>query len=465
MNFHKNIRNISIIAHADHGKSTLTDSLVSKAGIIVEAGAGDEQEHCTVLNSAVISLYNELAPGQLALVRARQPLAINEEGGEESGFLINLINSPGHDDFSSEATAALQVTDGCLVVVDAVAGVCMQTEVGLREALTERIKPILFLNKLDKAIDAMGQDLEGLYQHLSRVVDSTNVIVSRFNEHDGPMGCVTVNSDVGTVGFGSGLQSWAFTLHTMASFYAKRIGVPADKLASKLWGDNFYSVKEKKWKTQSDDGEVRSFVQLVLDPICKIFRVVQGGNRTEIQKFLNRIDVNISSEESALPSRQMLKCIMHKWLPADNCLLEMICVHLPSPVVSQKYRMELLYEGPHDDEAAVAIRDCDPEGPLMMYVSKMVPTSDEDRFYALGRVFSGKVATGQEVRIMGAGFVYGKDDELYEKSIQRTVLMMGPCTEAVEDVPCGNICGLVGVDQFLGQTGTITTFAGAHNMR
>lgn len=82
---------------------------------------------------------------------------------------------------------------------------------------------------------------------------------------------------------------------------------------------------------------------------------------------------------------------MRKWLPAGDTMLQMICIHLPSPVAAQKYRMEMLYEGPHDDEAAIAIKNCDPNGPLMMYVSKMVPTSDKGRFYAFGRVFSGKV--------------------------------------------------------------------------
>merc|ERR1711894_336303 len=111
------------------------------------------------------------------------------------------------------------------------------------------------------------------------------------------------------------------------------------------------------------------------------------------------------------------------------------------------------------------IKNCDPDAPLMMYVSKMVPTSDKGRFYAFGRVFSGKVATGQKARIMGPNFVPGQKTDLYEKSIQRTILMMGGRVEAIEDVPAGNICGLVGVDQFLVKTGTLTTFKEAHNMK
>lgn len=70
----------------------------------------------------------------------------------------------------------------------------------------------------------------------------------------------------------------------------------------------------------------------------------------------------------------------------------MICIHLPSPVTAQKYRMEMLYEGPHDDEAAVAMKNCDSNGPLMMYISKMVPTSDKGRFYAFGLLKNGNMA-------------------------------------------------------------------------
>ncbi|KAL5967210.1 Eukaryotic translation elongation factor 2 [Taenia solium] len=471
----KNIRNMSVIAHVDHGKSTLTDSLVSKAGIIAESRAGDarftdtrkdEQDRCITIKSTAISLYNELNADQLDYVRKVQPVDKDESGKDECGFLINLIDSPGHVDFSSEVTAALRVTDGALVVVDAVSGVCVQTETVLRQAIAERIKPILFMNKLDKALSTMGQDPESLYQHLSRVVENVNVIIAQFSEHDGPMGDVTVNPGNGTVGFGSGLQSWAFTLHTMAGFYAKRTGMDADKLLPRLWGDNFFNAAEKKWrKSKTDPKDVRAFVHFILDPITKIFKAVQDEDKAMIQKMLTAINVKLTTEEHDQPAKVLLKTIMHKWLPAGDCLLEMICIHLPSPFVSQRYRMEMLYEGPKDDEAALGIMNCDPNACLMMYISKMVPTSDKGRFYALGRVFSGTIATGQKVRIMGPNYVHGKKDDCCEKSIQRTILMMGRYTEAIDDVPCGNICGLVGVDQFLVKTGTITTFAGAHNMR
>eukprot|EP00972_Heterocapsa_arctica_P026552 3910141-Heterocapsa_arctica.AAC.1 len=159
-----------------------------------------------------------------------------------------------------------------------------------------------------------------------------------------------------------------------------------------------------------------------------------------------------------------MKRTMQIWISAADTLLSMIATKLPSPIVAQKYRVENLYEGPMDDEAANAMRNCDKNGPLMMYVSKMVPTNDKGRFYAFGRVFSGTVATGQKVRIQGPYYKPGGKEDLNIKNIQRTVLMMGRSVEQIADVPCGNTVALVGVDQYILKSGTITTIEDAHNI-
>jgi elongation factor 2 len=151
-----------------------------------------------------------------------------------------------------------------------------------------------------------------------------------------------------------------------------------------------------------------------------------------------------------------MKRIMQAWLPAHEALLEMMIYHLPSPATAQVYRVENLYEGPLDDAYAQAIRTCDPNGPLMLYVSKMIPASDKGRFFAFGRVFAGKVCTGQKVRIMGPNYVPGQKKDLYVKTVQRTVLCMGRRQEAVEDVPCGNTVAMVGLDQFITKNATLT---------
>merc|ERR1712072_1076566 len=205
----------------------------------------------------------------------------------------------------------------------------------------------------------------------------------------------------------------------------------------------------------------------VLDPIYKVFDAIMNFKKEMTDKLLDKLEIKdkMKHEDLQQEGKPLMKVVMRTWLPAGEALFLMICIHLPSPVTAQKYRTDMLYEGPSDDAAAVAMKNCDPDGPLMMYISKMVSTSDKGRFYAFGRVFSGKVSSGLKSRIYGPNYVPGKKDDLFEKTIQRTILMMGRYVEAIEDVPSGNIAGLVGVDQFLVKTGTITTFKDAHNMR
>ncbi|KAL6728942.1 hypothetical protein Aduo_000044 [Ancylostoma duodenale] len=473
----KNIRNMSVIAHVDHGKSTLTDSLVSKAGIIAGAKAGetrftdtrkDEQERCITIKSTAISMFFELDEKDLNFIKGDNQVELTEVDGKKqkfNGFLINLIDSPGHVDFSSEVTAALRVTDGALVVVDCVSGVCVQTETVLRQAIAERIKPILFMNKMDRALLELQLGAEELFQTFQRIVENINVIIATYGDDDGPMGAIMVDPSVGNVGFGSGLHGWAFTLKQFAEMYADKFGVQVDKLMKNLWGDRFFDLKTKKWSSSQTEGSKRGFCQFVLDPIFKVFDAIMNVKKAQVDDLVVKLGIKLANDEKDLEGKPLMKVFMRKWLPAGDTMLQMICIHLPSPVTAQKYRMEMLYEGPHDDEAAVAIKNCDPNGPLMMYVSKMVPTSDKGRFYAFGRVFSGKVATGMKARIQGPNYVPGKKEDLYEKTIQRTILMMGRYIEPIEDIPSGNIAGLVGVDQYLVKGGTITTFKDAHNMR
>lgn len=463
-----NIRNMSVIAHVDHGKSTLTDSLVSKAGIIATQKAGDarftdsradEQERGITIKSTAISMYFELEEEDLAEVKARQGQV------EGNGFLINLIDSPGHVDFSSEVTAALRVTDGALVVVDCVEGVCVQTETVLRQALGERIKPVVIINKVDRALLELQVEKEALYQSFQRVIENVNVIISTYL--DPKLGDVQVYPQKGTVCFGSGLHGWAFTLRQFAKRYAKKFGVDQSKMMERLWGDNYFNPKTKKWTATSEDGVERAFNNFVLEPIFQIFKQIMNpkADMEQVMKMLQKIDVQLKGEEKDLTGKPLLKTVMKKFLPAGDALLEMIAIHLPSPKVAQSYRVENLYEGPLDDESAEGIRNCNPEAPLMLYVSKMVPTTDKGRFYAFGRVFSGTVKTGLKVRIQGPNYEPGKKDDLWVKNIQRTILMMGRYIEPVEDCPAGNIIGLVGIDQFLLKNGTLTTSETAHNMR
>ena len=160
----------------------------------------DEQERGITIKSTGISLFYE---------------SDIEKAGEKLGYLINLIDSPGHVDFSSEVTAALRVTDGALVVVDYVEGVAVQTETVLRQALIEKIRPVLIVNKIDRAILELQVNGEAMYQNFLRVIENVNVIIATYEDSSAEKS-LQIDPQFGTCAMGSALFGWAFTLTKFA---------------------------------------------------------------------------------------------------------------------------------------------------------------------------------------------------------------------------------------------------------
>lgn len=339
----ENIRNMCVIAHVDHGKSTLTDSLIAAAGIISGAKAGearftdtrqDEQDRCITIKSTGVSLYYEIDK-------------VIPPGSNGNGFLINLIDSPGHVDFSSEVTAALRVTDGALVVVDCVEGVCVQTETVLRQALGERIKPVLMVNKMDRTFLELQLAPEEAYQGFARTIETVNVIIATYE--DELLGDVMVYPYKGTVAFGSGLHGWGFTVGRFAEQYAaKMAGKPKEgqtpeeakaaakaKLTKKLWGDSFFDVKTRKWHktSQNPDGGSfpRGFCKFILEPIYALFNSIMNGEKDKYTKMIDSLGIKLKADERESEGKILLKTVMRAWLPAADTLLEMLVWHLPSP--------------------------------------------------------------------------------------------------------------------------------------
>merc|ERR1711998_718398 len=298
-------------------------------------------------------------------------------------------------------------------------------------------------------------------------IEDVNVIIATYN--DALMGDVQVDPSKGTVAFGSGLHGWGFNVERFARIYAAEMGVDKDKMMKRLWGDSYFNAKKKTWTnvaTPEGSSETlqRAYCQFIMTPINQLMVAIMNDDKAKYEKMMTTLGIVLKGDEKGLTGKPLMKRAMQIWINAAETLLQTIVMRLPSPMTAQKYRVENLYEGPMDDAAANAIRACDREGALMMYISKMVPTSDKGRFYAFGRVFSGTIATGQRVRIQGPHYKPGSKEDLNLKTIQRTLLMMGRTTEMIPDVPCGNTVALVGVDQFIVKTGTITTIEDSHNI-
>jgi len=196
------IRNIGIVAHVDHGKTTLTDSLVAASGIISFDLAGEqlftdfleiEQQRGITVQTSAVSLSHHY------------------EGKE---YLVNLLDTPGHVDFTGDVTRALRAIDGAVVVVDAVEGVMPQTETVVRQALQERTKPVLYINKVDRLIDELRLTPEGMQTKFVKLITKFNQLIQRFAPKDVSEKW-QVKVEEGSVAFGSAKEKWALSIPQM----------------------------------------------------------------------------------------------------------------------------------------------------------------------------------------------------------------------------------------------------------
>ncbi|WOX56211.1 MULTISPECIES: elongation factor EF-2 [unclassified Methanoculleus] len=203
----EHIRNIGIVAHIDHGKTTLSDNLLAGAGMISEELAGKQL--------FMDSDEEEQARG--ITIDASNVSMVHEYGGEE--YLINMIDTPGHVDFGGDVTRAMRAVDGAVVVVDAVEGTMPQTETVLRQALKEGVRPVLFINKVDRLVNELKVNEQEMQIRLAKVIDKVNKLIKGMNEKMYNAGW-KLDAAKGTVAFGSALYNWAVSVP-----YMKKSGV------------------------------------------------------------------------------------------------------------------------------------------------------------------------------------------------------------------------------------------------
>ncbi|HHO56999.1 MAG TPA: elongation factor EF-2, partial [Thermoplasmatales archaeon] len=201
------IRNIGVVAHIDHGKTTFSDNLLAGAGMISEELAGEQ----------LVLDYDEQEQARGITINAAAASMVHEYEGEE--YLINLIDTPGHVDFGGDVTRAMRAVDGAIVVVCAVEGVMPQTETVLRQALRERVKPVLLINKVDRLINELKLDAEQMQERFIKIITEVNKLIKKMAPDEFKDKWL-VKPEEGTVAFGSSLHNWAISVP-----YMKKTGI------------------------------------------------------------------------------------------------------------------------------------------------------------------------------------------------------------------------------------------------
>jgi elongation factor 2 len=342
------IRNIGIVAHIDHGKTTLSDNLLAGAGMISAELAGDqlyldfdeqEQARGITIDAANVSMVHKY---------------------KEDEYLINLIDTPGHVDFGGDVTRAMRAVDGAVVVVCAVEGIMPQTETVLRQAIKENVRPVLFINKVDRLINELKLDPQELQQRFIKVIANANKLISNMAPKELKKEW-QVRVEDGSVAFGSAYHNWAINVDIM--------------------------------------------------------------QKTSIT-FKDILDYCNQENQKELAQK----------VPLSEVLLGMVVEHLPSPNVSQPYRVPSIWSGDIESEEGQGMIKTDPDGPLAVMVTD-VSIDKHAGEIATGRVYGGTLEKGSEIFFVGS---HGK------ARTQQVGVYFGPERVNTDRVPAGNIVAITG---------------------
>ncbi len=332
------IRNIATSAHIHHGKTALTDNLLAAAGMMSEKLAGDleggmatwqhsdEQERLLTVDAANVSMAHEL------------------EGKE---YLVNLIDTPGHVDFSGNVTRAMRAIDGTIVLVCASEGIMPQTETVMKQALRERVKPILFINKVDRLIKELKLTPEGMQQRFMKIIEHFNLLIEQIAEEEFRQKWKVSVAD-GSVIFGSARDNWALSLAYMKK---KNVGFK-DVIA--LYDGSMSEEERKKWvwdKAPLFEVLLDSVVKHLPSPIeaqkYRIPKIWQGDADSEFGRGLINCDRN--SEVAFVITNTIVDSRSGKEINAgrlfSGTLKEGMEVYLNNDKKKQKIQQVLVYNG------------------------------------------------------------------------------------------------------------------------
>ena len=275
MNQTEFVRNIGTAAHIDHGKTTLSDSLLAGAGLISEELAGQQ----------LFMDYDEQEQARGITINAAIASMVHTYGDKE--YLINLIDTPGHVDFGGDVTRAMRALDGVIIVVCAVEGVMPQTETVIRQAMKEKVRPILFINKVDRLIKEVKFTPEMMQQRFVKIITEVNRLISKFAPDEFKQ-TWPVNVEEGTVIFGSAVKKWGTSVP-----YMKKAGIGFKNIYEWCLEDKNDLLQEKaKLHEVILDGVVRHHPNPLVAQKYRIPQIWKGNLESPIAKTMMSCDHN-----------------------------------------------------------------------------------------------------------------------------------------------------------------------------
>lgn len=512
------IRNVCILAHVDHGKTTIADSLLAINGIVSKRSAGqirylddrlDEQQRGITMKSSAVSLCYP---------------------NDDQKYIINLVDTPGHIDFSSEVSAAVRICDGALIVVDIIEGVCVQTKDAIKQAYDEQVKMILVINKIDRLIVELHKTVEEIFQSILRVIEDCNVTIAELcrydleNEEDEEEFLFSPEKD--NVIFACAIDGWGVTTRIICEMFYDIVGETADSLNEKIWNFDYYvdSTTRKVVPGCLERKKENLFIQLCLKTIYYVyFTLMIRMEKDKLDVILKKLKIkNPTREMHHNDSRVQVKAILQAWSPLASVILGHCVNVVPSPnnINARKIRhltfgnryfendlinvccekmMNGMKNSGDDEELSIAYvskmfyinrRNLSQNKPKIFIPQRSRPTDrgkqeqikiekqskeedvekkeevsphedePEDVTIGLSRIFSGRLFVGQEMYFLNNSYtpVNALNNEKTKKFIIKELyLLLGRELVLTDSVSFGNICGIGGLDDIIIRSGTLSS--------
>ena len=452
LSFPEGIRNIAVAGHLHHGKTAFVDMLVMETHDLQQrldkriGRRRDEQLRYTDTH------FLERERG-ISIKAA--PISLVMQGTRGKSHILNVIDTPGHVNFVDEVASSLRLVDGVVLVVDVVEGVQINTEQVIKHAVLEDLPMVLVINKMDRLILELKIPPTDAYFKLKHVVEEVNTVIE--NTIPGRGEKRRLSPEKGNVAFACASMDWVFTLPSFAKMYAETYPeVDAAEFSKRLWGDIFFNPGSRKFTRKAvEEGSKRAFVNFVLEPIYKIYSHTISESPEDLSPTLQTLGISLKPSQLKSDARDLLKLVCAQFFGPPSGFVDMVVQHLPSAVEGAKRMLDSYYTGLVTSKIGEAMTKCDPDGPLVVEVTKLFSSSDAKTFHALGRIMSGTASPDQVVRVLGESYSVEDEEDSATATITHTHLACSRYNIPVSGVPAGNLVLLSGIENSIVKTATV----------
>ena len=439
MQFPDMIRHVAVVGHLAHGKTALVDMLVEETHRVQV----DAEKPLRYTDTHVLEQERGLS------IRA-MPMSFILPTTRGKSYLVHVLDTPGHTNFQDEVAASLRLADGVVLVVDVVEGVMCNTEAIIRYCVREGLPIVLVLNKIDRLVLELRLPPTDAFFKIQLTLEEVNRVVG---EASGGDPARRLSPERGNVAFASTQTGYCFTLRSFAQLYAERAPIDVDAFAQRLWGHIYFDRASRTFTRRAPHPDApRTFVQFVLEPLYKLYTLVLSADVDVLRRTLASLRIQLPAAAFKMDVRPLLKLVLNAFLGSATGLVDMCVEHLPSAAEASKAATTT---APPDSVLARAIGRCDAQGPLLIQIAKVYPTSDASEFRAFGRVLSGTVSCGQSVKVLGPTYTPEDEEDMAVETVSGVYVAEARYAVHAPSVPAGNWVLLSGIDATIAKSATV----------